>query len=79
MLHLVAKWVRSGRVTRGIRRSVHLCSGAQDKGVKLWAFGYESLAQLYGVPPGTVRQWVNRKRLDPHSLESICEMWEDRS
>ena len=45
------------------------------RGPKLWAFGYEALAKLFGMTEGAVRQAVYDGRLDPADLEMVCESW----
>jgi hypothetical protein len=45
------------------------------RGPRLWAFGYATLAKLFGMTEGAVRQAVCDGRLDPSDLEMVCESW----
>ena len=54
--------IESGRVPKGGRP-------------KLWAYGYQDLAELFGTSPEAIRQRVKRGTLDPSDLESVCRAW----
>ena len=61
---------------------VTLCEGTPEstgklggRGPRLWAFGYEALAKLFGMTEGAVRQAVYDGRLDPSDLEAVCQSW----
>lgn len=58
--------IESGRVPKGGRP-------------KLWAYGYQDLADLFEVEVQTVRKWCTQGRLDPERLETICKVWHDRA
>lgn len=45
---------------------------------RLWAYGYATLAALFGVEQQTVRLWVSQGRLDPGDLESILTLRRER-
>jgi hypothetical protein len=62
------------------RRMVTLCEGvskARRSGgpVRLWAYGYDSLAALLGTSTGALRQVISRGQLDPANLDSVCRYW----
>ena len=62
-----------------IRRVVELDGRFQKKGrrARLWGYGYAELANLYGMPEGTVRQAVLRKKLKPGELGDVVRYWAD--
>lgn len=45
---------------------------------RLWAYGYATLAALYGVKEQTVRLWVSRGDLDPASLGDVLRVARER-
>jgi len=53
------------------KHRVHLGEGVKGTGEKLFTYSYQSLALLFGVKEGTIRQWINRKKFDPMDLQSI--------
>jgi hypothetical protein len=64
------------------RRTVTLCEFTPQsagmhagRGPRLWAFGYTTLAKLFGMKEGALRQAVSEGRLDPADLEMVCESW----
>ena len=57
------------------KHRVHLCEGVEGSGEKLFAYSYRSLAELFKVKEGTIRQWVNRKRLVASDLQSIVDLY----
>ncbi len=64
------------------RRTVTLCEFTPEsagmgagRGPRLWGFGYTTLANLFGMTEGAVRQAVHGGRLDPSDLEMVCESW----
>jgi hypothetical protein len=61
------------------KHRVHLCEGATGTGEKLFAYSYRSLAELFEVKETTVRQWINRKQLDPINLHSIIDLYNRRA
>jgi hypothetical protein len=46
---------------------------------RLWAYGYEDLAELFGTTPRAIRARVERGTLDPSDLEDICRAWYERA
>ena len=60
------KVIESGKVPKGGRP-------------KLWAYGYEDLAELFGTTVEGIRQRVKRETLDPGDLEDICRAWHERA
>ncbi len=62
-------------------RTVNLCEGtAQGRGmdtgpVKLWAFGYDTLAHLFGTSLEAIRKRVQRGTIDPTDLKSLIESY----
>lgn len=58
------------------RRTV-IESGLVPKGgrPRLWAYGYEDLAELFGTTAEGIRQRVKRGTLDPSDLEDICRAY----
>lgn len=67
------------RKTPTSRRTVILSKrttkGKSSGRTRLWAFGYQDLADLFGVEEKTVRNWVAAKYLDPADLERLCRRW----
>jgi hypothetical protein len=67
------------------RRSVTLCEGTPGANKKrsgptrLWAFGYGTLAKLFGVKEVEARRMVAKKQLKPEDLEAVCKEWASRS
>jgi hypothetical protein len=62
----VRKVIESGLVPKGGRP-------------KLWAYGYEDLAQLFGTTAEGIRCRVKRGTFDPGDLEDICRAWYERA
>lgn len=60
------------------KHRVHLCEGATGTGEKLFAYSYRTLADMFGVKEGTIRQWANRKKFDPADLQSIVAFATER-
>ena len=62
------------------RRTV-IESGKVPKGgrPRLWAYGYEDLAELFDTTPEAMRQRVKRGTLDPGDLDDICRAWYERA
>lgn len=58
------------------RRKVITAERAPRGGhTKLWGYGYQTLARLLGMTPGSVRNAVSAGRLDPADLEAVCRAW----
>jgi hypothetical protein len=72
-------------------RRVVICNGTDPHPgkhsgrIRLWAFGYPSLALLLETSEGAVRQLVHDRVLDPADLESVLQYvarrrgWQTRS
>ena len=58
------------------KHQVRMGEGTEGSGETLYAFSYQSMADLFGVKVGTIRQWIHRKKFDPNSLESIMDLYE---
>ena len=48
---------------------------ASRRGVRLWAFGFTNFSNLFGVSERRVRNWIEKGKFNPSSLESICEFY----
>lgn len=44
----------------------------------LWAYGYATLAAIFGVTEESVRRWVSRGELDPADLGDVIRFARDR-
>lgn len=45
---------------------------------KVWVYGIQTLADLFGVTNSTMRAAIQRKFFDPGDLNSICRYWLQR-
>jgi hypothetical protein len=41
----------------------------------LWAFGIPTLASLFGLADGTIKNMLSSKQLDPTDLSEVCRRW----
>lgn len=66
-------------MTQSASRRVVVCKGTEPHPgkhsgrIRLWAFGYPSLALLLETSEGAVRQLVHEGTLDPADLESVLQ------
>lgn len=68
------------RAPDSVVRSVRLVTDAYNRpkgkrtgAVKLWAYGYEHLAAVFGISEESLRQSVKIGKMQPGSLASIIE------
>lgn len=63
---------------RSVQRHVYLCEGATHAhGHKLYAFGYETLAEIFDTSLEGIKKRVQRGRLDPQDLKSLFEAYRE--
>lgn len=60
----------SFEATRTQRRVVTISIGEPARG-RLWAYGYQTIADLAGCSPDVVRQAVSRGKLDPGDIFAL--------
>lgn len=63
--------------TRRREVTLHEPERAKRRG-KLWAYGYATLAELFGVAEQTVRLWVSRGEIDPGNLGDVARVVRER-
>ena len=65
----------------GKARRVVIQTGRVGKGgrPKLWAFGLEDYAELFGISVVGVRRMIQRGKVDPGDLGSVCEEYMRRA
>ena len=64
--------------TGSTKHRVHLDESTNGTGEKLFAYSYKTLAEMFDVREGTIRQWVNRNKFDPTDLTSIFSLHKER-